>query len=439
MARWKAVGFGLLLAAGGCSGSFVVTFGQSRGPVTVTAYAAGQPAAGATVLHQDAGGHLLEIAYTDSWGEAWFGDVEHGDMITAAVLEPDGERRVHTVTDVRPYDALRVGERTPPAGGRAIATVFASLPGALAGASLYEVGIGCATDASANAGALFALPIAPGCVGGDGRVDVLARAVDGKGETLAWTAQTAIPPGAVVTLPAWRTDFATHRETIVGAPVATQWVAGAARLVLDGQSFAVDDDDAPLYAGGKADLDERLPTGFGLAETDTWVVFGVASRPDSATLRRERNLRAPSAETFDVADDFLPRAHDLVLGVPTDLERPLATWNVDAPPWDADGAVLAIGWTDAYGVHRWDVTLPPDGPTIFRFPELGAGLFAWAPHSFALDTRTIDYVAGDWIGGWGDFRRDYGAPLVDSGEGEPSGSFLLRTSWGGDAPAGAAR
>ena len=321
---------------------------------TIRVFEEGTGAQGRIAIFQDRRGAVRTQVRTGSDGRAT-SSIRAGDMVTLANV---GAPKFDLITyvDLQPSDLAVVGEiesEDQPQQWGSLMQV--ALPAPPQGAMHGEVGGGLALTPHPGA------PTAVRLVDTDGAFHVVGIATDESGAPVAFTtlelAANAQP--AMVTLPAWRTDW--HRVDVRVANVspsaqthvAVDAIAGHARF----PALAAPDQASTLL----------LPAGVG-QEMDTQITI-----TDNGARRTWRRVGELASSVRIDTTDLLPAVSQVSF---TPGARPTVTWNTGAV--DASTvAVIRLSWGEG-DAHRWTV-IAPASIRRFEFPALPDELALWRP------------------------------------------------------------
>lgn len=399
-----AVGLlGVLAACAGCAGNPPAP----TGPVDVTAWRDGRPAAGMDVVFHDPAGGVLAHVVTGSSGHARF-DAPAMAIATVAWVDSAGTHRLDTAAGLVPGEAVTLGERTPPFSG-IVGQLNVSFP-AHPDAAGYYIDFPC--GAAATTVMQLQIPVPRGCDDA-GTADIAVTAHDGAGNPVAWTAAFDLPLDPAVlttaTLSEWFDALPQTVVTISSLPPHETATVGMETL-LD-RSVSVQSGGilgSPLEPGDFTFA--RLEQGRRRALQTT---IRLARSGGTSAIWQRTQATPPATLSVDGATALLPAP-----GISADLSapsRPRVTWQVP----EHDGlSVARVGiearWPAAGDVLRWSVRGPPQPAGSFRFPALPDALEAFRPPTAAGGIADLDVDATEANEAEGDFlfrRASASVPL----------------------------
>ena len=382
------------------------------GPLAVTVVVVNDlgPEPGATVVFQDATGHVLATVTTDASGRA-SQVVEAGSQVTAVLGTPENVELV-TVEGVTPGDTITAHDATAATFANAQVSIDA-LPDAAPppGTDSYLVNVGNCYAAFESTPML--LPLTLDCENG-GTFPVLVEALNSDDPNpLGFTYQNGntLPlDGGIAHVSlngAWSTVSPTQSISLANVPSAlttyTSYGEIANGVALGQPSYVTPDGDGgatgtfPVHPGYAASAQSE-------ANVSSYRNSGVAV---SAVATRTPPSDGGSS-SFDLST-LLPLIDDVTLDS-SQPGRPTVTWVTEAGSLAAASGTLAVlTWTapdDASGIFgTWMILAPPTATSV-QAPELPASLAAWAPSADATfsSPASVIVVQGSFLSSYAQLR-----------------------------------
>lgn len=360
------------------------------GPVTVHVAMAGEPVEGATVVFHTAGGLTIDVEETDASGDA-IQIVPAGAQVTTSFSL--GEDYLFTVTGVEPGEEIWIEPSRIASGDAGTVSVSAQKTVKLATAYVAET---CGDEHVLPAiRTPTAIPLPAGCVDGEGRFDLLVRALDDTGATIAYTHALDVAADAggatVLAMPMpWSTDLAPASITITGAPPFATLAAASARAIRGGLPYAAGSVSAASPGGGMASFSIPVPGVF--AER---VSLSAAASDADVTAVFTRDVAPPGTLAVDGAADFLPAP--AAIDVSDSGDGILVTWDDQAPA--ADMQVVLVRYAAGDGTRTWALVVAP-GTHSATLPALPALFADLTPTLASIQTITVATVDTSLLDGY---------------------------------------
>ena len=396
------------------SGTDSGTDAAASGLVSLTVLNHATPIAGATAIFSDADGHILSTSMTGADGKA-SATVPAGSSVTVEVTAGAIGMVFHqlqTVFDVQPGDDIQMG--TPGiATGPSVAegNVQVSFPGTVPNSAYYDAYTGTNSLGDNNATPLT-LAVNSSNVDSNGKLDVLALAEDASSNLLAYSTDVGVTPAgagntANVTMPAWRTDFASH-QTIIENASPTSAIGETFTLYHDG-----------LEVGPQATSDiTSSATGSGLLAiaypkpiaTDVGYNLGLRYPPSlGAQAVQGYVVYEPIASIQDDMLDFsmLPQLLARAAYVPHGQTTPFMTWAANGSLANASGGYVEVSWGTSTEQWFWTSVVPVD-TTEVQFPDLPDSLSPdRVTSSQVFSTAIVEFVQGTMYSDAAAFRAGW--------------------------------
>jgi hypothetical protein len=397
------------------------------GTATVVVYDDGTPVSDRVVVFSDEAGAVLATKKTEKDGSA-SGPITPRGMVTVA--HGTSVRSMITITSVMPGDRLVVGEAEDE-GGTAIVEcrVAITVPSPFPKATKHVVSVGVNDTAASNATTPVTLAVLKRFIV-DGKVRVLARALDESGRPLAYAhafvegcarGDGGSPATIAVRLPSWSTDFRTFTVEASSADHGT--LEGSITLLPPGaDAFPLTEREVPL--GGEAKLDFLAPRPLG-TRGKTKLEVKYEDGHDHAELEELRDEISEKTRVA-LAERLLPRIRDAIVdgqGTP----RPSIRWSATSSLASADAIVARLAWP-ATREHVWTIIAPPDSPARLVVPALPDELAAWRPDARPI-TPAVGAVEASFWNGYADVKKSG----LDSLEAPPAAPVVtIRSSVTGE-------
>lgn len=381
------------------------------GPTATVVYLEeGRPRRDLAVIFYDADGFVTAETRTDGQGRAT-APMRAGGAITLAVPSHiTGMRELFTILGVQPGDVIPIdGGLYPDPKFATVGDAMVTVPGTVAGATLYGASIGSCSESRFSATGI-AVRVTSNCVDPDtGKLKAFATAWRdasfGGYWYLAYGTAVAEPSAtAAIAIPAWRTDWNEQTITVSGVPATAQTLSLRAGI-----------HEPTFDYHHNLDIEPRLTT----------------SPPSTVTAvaRFPRDVARGSSLRFDVSyDDGVSWASMAALRVPTtsavDLSRALlprvrgltvtSQGNGAALAWTAEGAMTRAQATVAVvyaGYRRWTVLAPASttrSPLVL--PRLPDSLADWRLPATGVEAE-LWFLGSDAFSGYDDVRNRMGVGI----------------------------
>jgi hypothetical protein len=412
------------------------------GPATITVMSEGNPLGGIDVVFSNPDGSVLSEQTTDASGEATE-DVLAGSAATIAVMIPggggggDGYFGI-TWLGIEPGDDL-VWAFDPPQP-TVVGDLSVTLPGVHAGATDYEVMLGCTTIVTGTPVVPVTGQVTSDCLGSDGNIDVVAIALDVDGVPLAYSHDADVPAVSggttSVTLGAWQTTFDPLTVTLTNAPAAIAGAGFDTNFRIDGLDF-IGASGGGAFTAGTATLQSGYWQG-GIIEQAQYSIFMQlgATPADGTGILLVGHSGTPATATHDLSTLLLP-AIGSATAANAQGEVELG-WTSSGTFGSADGQLWLATWQDGTDVHQRFVLAPPAAANPFHLPAMPDSLMGFRPTNTAVfDIPTMIVLEGDFVADYAAFRP-IGFDLFGGGPSGilPAGGGVMRASLGGQAPGG---
>lgn|GEM_PF-2725376 len=217
---------------------------QTHGSVTVRVYVNDALAENIAVYYHEPDGSYIGSVLTDSNGEAVISDMPAGGAVTVPVtpFSSTGLRAgvstisgkfLTTITGVHIGDVLTVGRSAMfPAEVAGFSAdqgdVSVTMPGAVGGATRYELFGPCDSTSTSTAGQVLTTDPREGCIPSSNSLDLVAYAEDTANDNrLAYAIRNGVTLSGTApnltgstTMPAWQTDLGSYTVNVSNAPQA---------------------------------------------------------------------------------------------------------------------------------------------------------------------------------------------------------------------------
>lgn len=410
------------------------------GPMTITVMSDGNPIPGIDVVFSDPGGAVISQMTTDASGQATE-TVLPGSAATIAVVVPGGVTTNYfgiTWLGVEPGDDL-VWTFDPPAP-TVVGDLSVSLPGIHAGATSYDVMLGCTTINTTNPALPVTGQVTSDCLGSDTNIDVVAVAFASDGTPLAYSHDADVPAvtggTTTVTLGAWQTTYDPLTVTLTNAPAAAAGAGMETNFRIDGLDFA-----GPGAGGGFTAGTATLTSGYwqgGIIERGQYTTFiQLGPQPEDGTgVLLVGHPDTPATATHDLSTLLLPAIGSATAA--NSQGRAELGWTSSGSFASADGGLFIASWDQGPNeVHQWFVLAPPGASNPFQLPEMPDDLMAFRPTgTSAFAVPTVIFLEADFIPGYSDFRELGFSLIGEGGPSVPDTGGILRGSIGGQLPGG---
>jgi hypothetical protein len=428
----RRLGLACLLAA--CNST------PSGPTVRITFFQDGAPKSGAPVWFGDPQtGRVIADGTTDDSG-TFSAHVPLGASVSAASRDSGDPPlfSVYSISSTQPGDDLRLGDQQVFVSATHLGSVNVTLPGPQAGATFYDANIGCQGNNSLDAALPIVVPVFSDCLAADGKLVVVARALDAAMQPLGYALTSGVAPPAAggdvsVTLGPWRTDFTQFAMTLAGVPADAGSVQSQVVLIANGARFDQGLMTATMPAAG-GPLTQSFTFPPGLATRLVWkqlVGYGSGGAIDGfqALVASSGAAPLPVADTLDLAA-ALPRISSPTGAIAAN-GSPALSWQAAGDLTSADGLIAFATWINPNNSHvRWLLLAPPSAETTLAFPELPDALKT-ARGVLAVPVSPAIYaVEADHIASYDDFRRGPG-PTAVIGESVPTSDLRVRISSAG--------
>jgi hypothetical protein len=345
--------------------------------VDVLVLDSGTPAAGTDVVFSDSSGAIIAHLLTDANGHA-SAMVAAGSSVTALVPYAAAGPRLETAFGVEPGDSIVFGQRSSPLPTPSVGTANISVPGTVPNALGYEVSSGESVHESMYAYPV-SLPIYQGSLSPTGTFDLVAEAIIGN-DPIAFSVLTGLSaPSAMgtvsVTLPAWRTDFATYLLNILnGPPSATgfAWIGPQDRNDL----FLLSNPHLTVDGTGAGTINYKYPADFATGLYFELSLYGPVVANSTTVVSAFARLPVATSGTVDFSQ-APPQLLSLSATCPAGKTTPLMTWSAAGLPLSTGGIVLGVDWWTSGVLRTWGATVPSTDSSPVQFPELPDSLAAW--------------------------------------------------------------
>ena len=415
--------------------------GPAQGSATVTVTRHGVPASGVAVVYQCPDGRWADVVRTDADGRATV-DVVADSMLTIGGPWSNDPNQfeyptLYTIMGVQPGDQLRVEPEAP--AHDLLAQRDLTLPGAVSGATNYQVRSGCDHfDQFTSYPASVSVLAFSDCE----NVDNTARAWIVAGDSTGPLAVTYADFGATspepVVLPDWSSFLITPTVGVENAPAEAAAIETATMNAMRGEQRFSDghptNSPAPFSGGVSGMAFYTFPQDVASElEFQVRVGYDDAQAPNgSAVFYRREPFTA--SHTIDMGAAALPRLASAALDTAAPA-RPQVSWTTDGDLSVADAAVVEISWLGDVQ-EQWLVLAPASTTAPLVLPELPAIPDAAAPPAGAtFDPPSVRFIEADWL----DFAaiKQTGLPGLtdvlqlyapDIAVRAPAGTHLLRAS-----------
>lgn len=405
------------------------------GPVSLTMYGDGHPVADVDVVFGSADGTVVTHVQTGADGRA-SADLLAGGSVTA-LLHAGDQFTAITWADVEPGDQLVWG--TPEVAG-SVGMVQVSLPGVLAGASRYEVRLGCLTMETTDPTVAVSDLLTQKCLGSDQNIDVVALGFAANGALVGYSTDTEVPAVAggltAVTLDAWTTAVDPLTMTLHGAPAAAAKADLQVHFRIDGLDFGGPTASA-TFSGGTATLDSLYLKG-NVADKLQYLVFvtlGTPEAPEGVGVIVGGHAATPATVDYDLATTLLPSITAASAGAAG--TRVHIDWSAAGSLAATDGAILLARWSDGATSHQWFALVPPGVTSPYRLPALPDELAAFRPTvASAFTTPAVIFIESAYVPDWHAMRTEYGFRFVGETAFDtlPAAGGVARAIIGGQMP-----
>ncbi len=397
-----------LLACGGGDDPPPIDDPPQPGEATVTIELNGTAQEGILVAFNNPDGSFNTSGETNANGQVG-AVIEYGSIVTVAPMPAPltgipVSNMLQTIYGVNPGDTIVVDPLAIPVAGSDVLTgADVTVPAAFDGAASYYFLSNC-YEGTVNAAQVVEFDVDEGCVGADGKFDVIVFARDGGGNDIAFSLKKNVTPingTTAVTLPNWSTTFHDYDLTMSNIPPG---IVNAMGVVI------------PLVDTYQADYHY-------LSFFEPTPVHQAANWPDKTLLQyaaqysqNDASIRilgtAPIIDDFDldIAANVPGRVVGTSVNTTNGVRRPgveiFTTGGFD----NIDGMVSCVGWvTPKVGLNpdsMWWFVVPP-GTTSFVAPDLPSSFNAYLPNEDVLfmGQPTVNMLGDSAIEGYDVFRN----------------------------------
>ncbi len=410
-----------------------------EGPVTVTVSSEGAPIMGIDIVFNNPDGTVNGVEQTGSTGQA-SRDLQIGGSATIVVDTGEGMVGI-TFAAVEPGDNLEFEFDPPPPTDAG--DFSATLPGAFAGATSYEVSLGCTTVGNSAPDALGG-DIPSDCLGSDSTIDAFASAYDADGDLVAYdhVKDVAVASGGTTNLvfDAWQTAGSPFTLTFTNTPTGVPGAGMETSWLVDGVGFEGFGGGGGPPTAGTLTVQSAYPAG-GFAEQMRYTVFYQmgAEATDGFGVIAAAHADAPATATHDLGALSLPGISSASASASDG--RVEVAFTPGSSLAAADGGLVLLGWADTTPgtvTDQWFVLVPPDLPATWELPEMPDDVSGFIPGAGAtFETPTVIFAEGDYIDGYDEWRGGAGFFLFGRSiyDGMPAGG-VFRATIGGELPGG---
>ena len=337
-------------------------------------------------------------------------EVAAGSMFTM-VLPGDNGPSFITLAGIEPGDSVLVDvENDPPT---ATGTLEVTLPGEFTDAASYKVTVGCQKPATTtDPSSAVSLELTSRCPNDGGSADVLALALDGDDNPMAYAFQKEVAmtnsQTFQTTLSEWKTDWHSFGIELVGVQDTDAVMGMQLWLSSRGVLHLLGDGGAP-FAGGSATASLDTPAGFadqlvyrygliypsfsGQGPQAVNVLTESMAPPgtDNATLAMNRNRLLTSIEStsLDIAN----------------AARPSVSWTRSDTGQEGDAGILILEWQPGGDKQQWIALMPP-ADDRFEVPALPDSLSSRRPSNPSSYSGFVGLVDTDDRDGYADFKSN---------------------------------
>lgn len=331
----------------------------------------GQPSEGNEVFFHGADGEPIARGATERAGSIARRTVE-GGSVTVALSDSRKIDRYATVHDVRSGGRLEIDLPRPK--GESKGRLLVGFPGEVSAAERYVAESACGRESVSSADRAATISLRARCIGSDGTVGVLIRAVgDDETEAFAWRPNVDYRAGSdtFVEFESWSVETTARsvdvfNEGDFGAPFEVEW-----RALVDGGTVSLGRRGFDAVGAEFGRLFFALPPLGGAAPvvfSGFWVRGGI-STPGLG--RRIVHRPSSDSERVEVHPRELLPEIDIVAAIARNPVRPRITWQTGTDNVSADETVAVLRWRDDRGRrHRWYVVGPSSGQGEFQLPAL---------------------------------------------------------------------
>jgi hypothetical protein len=382
------------------------------GLVSVTVLEAGQPVAGAAVVFSDPDGHVVSTSTTGPDGKA-AETLAAGSSVTCDPTFGTGTTHaLLTIFDVQPGDQLVMGDPVMPSPAASPEGTVQVGVSAVTNAVSYAIDLGGCTATSSNPGTI-AVTLTTACLNSAGTYDALALALGADGSAISYAvALSETAPGGAntggLTMPAWRTDFATHTITVSNAPASTPI---SSFFVLDHDAARFASIPLPSYtssATGTATMTMRYPKQLG-----TWADEAVVVEQPAGSSGQPFRMYLASTPIGNIQDetaDFAapPKITGTELFVAPNDSTPTISWDSPGSFTGTTGGLVEVRWHSATDSWIWSAVVAPGATNRVRFPDLPAALAVdRTPSTQVFDSGAVEFLQGTMFADETALRTDW--------------------------------
>lgn len=383
-----------------------------RGPVTIGVEANGQGVPGIDIVFNDVDGSVISSLQTGTDGTATE-NVLAGSSATILISPDTDQYATITYLAVEPGDNLTfVFEGGNPTD---VGDLQVTLPGIAAGATSYEISLGCGVVLTT---ATPAVPVTgtinSDCLGSDNNIDVWVVALDAGNNPVAYEHAKDVAVVAAgttnVTLDAWQDVTDQLDVTLTNVPAGITGAGLEPHWRVDGLDFG-GFGGGGAASGGTIHALSSLPQG-GFVDRLQYGLFMQLGNAFHGLLVAHANV--PTTPAHNLATLLLPT---MTAASAADASSHLeVSYTADGSFDSADGAIVLASWTDgAAGIesHAAYILVPPDAGTTFTLPDLPDPLSAFRTSADAtFDVPSLIWLEADFTDGYRGWRRGPAFDLV---------------------------